>query len=121
MGPRRRGGRRLVGVLVGLDEDASHADGDYRARQHRNEVRLPARGRALPARLGTLGLPAAVTLATTFAMSQGAKNWPFLTFRLYWSFSRSSGCASYSAGGGDFPGRRYVDHARDKSHAEIAL
>ena len=26
----------------------------------------------------TFGLPAAVTLATTFFMSQGARNWPFL-------------------------------------------
>jgi len=42
-------GRRFVGVLVSLDEHASHSDGHCRTRQHRDEFALAAGGRALPA------------------------------------------------------------------------
>ena len=44
-------GRRAVGVLVGLDEDAGDADGDRGARQHRHEFALAARGAAAAAGL----------------------------------------------------------------------
>src|ERR1700724_2429709 len=36
-------GRRAIGVLVGLDEDAGNADRDGRSRQHRHVVALAAR------------------------------------------------------------------------------
>ena len=41
----------MVGILMGLDEYAGDADRDGRARQHRDEFALAARGGALPARL----------------------------------------------------------------------
>ena len=44
-------GRRLVRILMRLDEHAGDADRDGGARQHRNEFALAARRRALPARL----------------------------------------------------------------------
>ena len=44
-------GGGAVGVLVGLDEEAGHADRHRRAREHRHEAAVAARGGALSARL----------------------------------------------------------------------
>src|SRR5262249_59954317 len=44
-------GRRRIGVLVGLDEDAGDADRYRGAAEHRHELALAARRGALPARL----------------------------------------------------------------------